>query len=173
MRPLEIMLSLLLVACGGRTPLALDDEAAAADGSPEPTAVYAYQSGICPVDLHGDLTVMEAPKGSDSFVVVQIVFGDECTGLGGQYVLGREVSGSRAYWLGGHGCQFFSPALLDDPPVYGVLRTTQTAALKQLDPALCLGFPGEPAGLSTDSSTRAVAIFGSLDEARRFAEFLP
>lgn len=148
-----------LAGCGTRT---LEDLSSATP----PLAVYEADEKACAAPEHGDPELAVRANGAgEQNVVVEIVFANECTGLGGQYILARAVDGSRYFWLGGHGCVTW-----ETPPAakFGVVRSTITAGLRELPEGACLTIPGAPAKVSSDSTVRAVAVFATKSEAERF-----
>lgn len=159
--------SLLLasVGCGARSDVLESDPAPLV----APVELFAPDGAGCVAspDLDQAASLMARQSGQ-GIAVVDIVFALECTNLGGDYVLGREIGGTRMFWLGGHGCSFltttFGPGL-----VYGVVRYTQTAALFQISSDVCVGFPDQAPGAQTDVTTEAIALFERLEEAQAFA----
>jgi hypothetical protein len=120
---------------------------------------------------NAELALSTAQQGE--LAVVELFFSEECTGAGGQYILAREVDGFREFWIGGHACYFLGTPLGVPPawaPAFGVLHFEQTAAIFQIPPEVCVGFPGEPPGASTDAQTQAVVVFETLAEAQAFAD---
>lgn len=114
-------------------------------------------------------TALTPPDSGEAVAVVEIAYAEECTGLGGQYILAREVDGSRSFWLGNHGCNFLAPGLVGGATTFGVLRYRFTAALFMIPTGVCVSFPGEPDGLSSDSRVEALAVFPTLEAAAQFA----
>ena len=157
----------LLAACGARSDVpAIDKPPAAA----LPSALYVADEG-CAKEVAAETaaTALTPVEGGDEVAVVEIAYAEECTGLGGQYILAREVEGSRSYWLGNHGCNFLAPGLVGDTTTFGVLRYNITAALFTIPAGVCISFPGEPDGLSSDSRVKALAVFPTLEAAALFA----
>lgn len=115
-------------------------------------------------------TALTPVESGEEVAVVEIAYAEECTGLGGQYILARELEGSRSYWLGAHGCNFLAAGLVGDATAFGVLRYRITAALFTIPVGVCVGFPGEPDGVSSDSRVEAVAVFPTLEAATLFAK---
>lgn len=173
--------------CGARGEGLTDSDSATSSGTssvtssatgsaPAPAALALYvstQDGCAeprPVSTAtAELTPQDSGQGVD---VVELFHQDECTGAGGQHIIARSLEdGFSEYWLGGHACYFFSTpgGPLPASPAFGVIRYNSTAALFQLPPELCLGFPGEPYGLETSLITEAVGVFATLDGAQAFA----
>jgi hypothetical protein len=150
---------LILAGCGTRT---LDD----LSNATPPLATYNRDEKSCAAPVHSapedELRVRDSGEGN---AVVELAFVNECTGLGGQYILSRAVDGSRYFWLGAHGCTTW-----ETPPEakFGVVRYAQTAALSNLPEGACLTLPGAPARITSDVTVRAVAVFATRSEAERF-----
>ncbi|APR80705.1 Hypothetical protein A7982_06052 [Minicystis rosea] len=170
-RILTASLSLLAAACGARS---IDPGADGVPAAPAPVVVdlFAPDGAGCVSDLPNDTaTDLMAPGEGESIAVVDLIYTEECTGAGGQYVLGREIDGYRYFWVGGHACYFFAHAL-PVSLVYGVVRYRFTAAISEIPAGMCVAWPGEPDGVQTDVSTSAIAVFERLDEAKTFAASL-
>jgi hypothetical protein len=138
---------------------------------PVPTMLFVEADPACAIAAPV-ATAEDALRPSDpgeAASVVELLFADECTGAGGQHVIMRTLDQSREFWLGEHACYFFDFSLVDGVFRYGVVRFSQTAALFHIDPYVCIGWPGEPPGLTSDSQVRAVGVFASLDDAQTFA----
>ena len=157
----------LLASCGGRIDVpAIDRPPAAA----LPSALYVDDDG-CAKEVAAETAAaaLTPVESGEEVVVVEIAYAEECTGLGGQYILAREVEGSRSYWLGNHGCNFLASGLVGSATTFGVLRYRQTAALFTIPAGVCVSFPGEPDGFSSDSRVEALAVFPTLEAAKLFA----
>lgn len=166
-----------MVACGAEvSSLPEGNEPVEAPVEAVPSAVFAADEHGCAAEVlaeTGAAALEPADNGAD-IAIVELAFAEElCTNAGGQYVIAREVDGFREFWLGGHACYFFPPEKTSEPMAFGVLRYAITAAAFEVPPEVCVGFPGEPPGLFSDSKARAVAVFSTLDEARRFAASIP
>ncbi len=162
------LLVALLASCGGRT------DAPAIDKSPAaalPSALYVANEG-CAKEVAAETatTALTPVESGEEVAVVEIAYAEECTGLGGQYILAREVDGSRSFWLGSHGCYFLAPGLVGGATTFGVLRYRPTAALFTIPVGVCVSYPGEPDGFSSDSRVQALAVFPTVEAATRFAE---
>jgi hypothetical protein len=153
------LLVVILAGCGTRT---LEDLSSATP----PLAVYTRDEKACAVAANGapEDELRTGDAGGESTAVVEVGFANECSGLGGQYVLARTVDGSRYFWLGAHGC-----ATWETPPLakFGVVRYS-TAAAAELPDGACLTMPGAPAKITSDASVRAIAVFATRSEAERF-----
>lgn len=135
---------------------------------PPPLFLYAEVEGACPEALDpAEAAAIFAQPGPVWSGEVWV--GEECTGAGGEYLLWRD--GERAAWLGGHACYFVEEGLRAiSATLYGVIRVRETGTIEQqLDPGLCLGFPGEPPGLRSDVRVLAFALFTDPQQAAAFA----
>jgi hypothetical protein len=194
------LLILVASACGARTPPDLDEagggggatpatsgytgtgavgeggSGGAGGGDPDPlpvpTMLFVETPDACGLEVPvGDAeNVLRPIEAGDDVAVVELLFADECTGAGGNHILLRTLDGSREFWLGSHACYFFDFALVDGVFRFGVVRYAQTASLFHTSPGTCIGWPGEPEGLTSDSRTRAVGVFASLEDAQAFAD---
>lgn len=165
---LLVPLFALLASCGGRSDVpAIDKPPAAA----LPSALYVADEG-CAKEIAAETaaTALTPVDSGEAVAVVEIAYAEECTGLGGQYILAREVEGFRSFWLGNHGCNFLAPGLVGGATTFGVLRYRFTAALFMIPVGVCVSFPGEPDGLSSDSRVEALAVFPTLEAAALFAK---
>jgi len=162
------LLVALLASCGGRTDVpAIDQSPAAA----LPSALYVADDG-CAKEAAAETaaTALKPGESGEEIAVVEIAYAEECTGLGGQYILAREVDGSRSFWLGNHGCNFLTPGLVGSATTFSVLRYRATAALFTIPSGVCVSFPGEPDGFSSDSRVEALAVFPTREAAKLFTE---
>ncbi len=178
MRSLSLVLAGVLVlsaaACGSRSNLVEGDTPAPGDPPADvlPVELYVPDGAGCVASLDVQTAPEVMAPGSDqSIAVVDIVFATECTGAGGDYVLARQIGSDRAFWLGAHACEF-SDAVFGPGIVYGVVLYRQTAALFQLSPDICVGFPDQPPGAQSDAKTDAIALFETLPQAEAFAATL-
>ena len=107
----------------------------------------------------------EAQDPSDTLAVVELFLLDECTGLGGHWVLARELDAHRRFFLGAHGCR-----LWDTAPAarFGVVRYRQTAGIRSTPEGACIAFAGERV-VQTDQSTSGVVGFVTRADAESFA----
>ena len=147
------VLATLIAGCGTRS-IGGDEPIAAKTA---PIAVYARDDRMCAAT--SDVSAMTLRE-SDQLAVVSVTFADECTGAGGQHILGHEVDGFRDMWLGAHACQTWTT-----PPTapFAVMRYSQTAALFHIRDGVCI----EP--LTSDVQVKAVALFATRAEAEAFA----
>jgi hypothetical protein len=106
----------------------------------------------------------------EDLAVVELGFAEECTNLGGEYILARDLHADRKYWLGGHGCGA-TKLLFDAPKAYGVIRYVNTSSVLTIPAGVCVAFPGDDPGHSiwTPTKVRALARFESQDAAEAYA----
>ena len=177
LRPLLMLLT--LTACGGNVVFVEEDpqeeEETQAEPPvdvpvevPTPERVF-YADGACVAEVatSGTQALFEDLQSGEQRLVVETFLVRECSGAGGDYVLARELTNSRSYWLGDHTCYFLGNGELPTTTSYGVIRVTQTAALFSVPTGWCIGFPGED-GLSSDSNVSTVALFASLEDAQAY-----
>lgn len=140
---------------------------------PVPTALHNRDERGCPalVPVANAATEMESKQFGEAIAVVELFYQDECTGAGGQYILARELGGFRTFWIGAHACWALTSPLPVGPR-FGVVRYNQTAGIFHISEDVCIGFPDEPPGARTDVTTRAIAVFETLADARAFAASL-
>lgn len=162
------LLALSLVSCGGRSTT--PDEGDESGVVPTPTSLF-VQGETCPEAAPiGDAEALLASDGPGYPVyVVEVFYASECTGAGGQYLLARTLDGARSFWLGEHGCFFFDDALATTSAGFGVLLASQTAAVFQIAPGICIGFPGASEGVWSDSKVEGLALFSTREDAEAFA----
>jgi hypothetical protein len=161
-------------ACGGR--VAGDEAAPATDPATQATALYlADPRSSCATPASLDTVTTELhPARNEDTAVVELSVAEECTNLGGQWLLGRDVHRAESkFWLGGHGCRTV-PFAADGSARYGVLVYTPTDHIGTIPPSVCVSFPGNAPGSSSASPTyvRALATFATLTEAEAFASTL-
>jgi hypothetical protein len=166
-----------MAACGGLTTAAPPESSMALQPSRVFMDAASKVGGICVDAKAGDVTSeshLRAKSGERNVVVSLAVADEKCTGLGGTFVLARDVDSAQVYWMGGHGC-FPSDAALKSPGSlgYAVARVRVTAALLTIGKEQCVAFPGEPDGaFSTGDRLEAAGTFLSLTAARTYAASL-
>jgi hypothetical protein len=173
---LAALLGTAASACGGR--VAGDETAPSTGADPATQATALYLAGprpscATPASLDAVTTELR-PAPNESNAVVELSVAEECTNLGGQWLLGRDVHrASDKFWLGGHGCRAV-PFAADGSTRYGVLVFTITDSIPTIPPSVCVSFPGNAPGTSSASSTavRAIATFATLAQAEAFASTL-
>jgi hypothetical protein len=162
----------LLGACGG-----LVEEPPTSNAASSPTATSAPTGFYVPDDrlcarASGDTTTndMRPQSSTEDLAVVELGFAEECTNLGGEYILARDLHADRKYWLGGHGCGA-TKLLFDAPKAYGVIRYMNTSSVLTIPAGVCVAFPGDDPGHSiwTPTKVRALARFENQDAAEAYA----
>lgn len=181
----------LLAGCGARG-IGLDDETAGTTTTTAttttsttgtttgtataklPIALYVDPPSTCPESRPVETAYAELspPEQGDYLALVEIYYRDECTGAGGQHIIAHADEDASDHWLGAHACYFF-PVPPPPEPQYGVLLYNQTAALFHISPDVCIGFPGEPPGVTSSSIARALAVFETREDAAAFMATLP
>lgn len=164
--------------CGGRIESdgSGPSGATATDPAEQATALYTADprsSCATPASLDAVATELR-PAGFEETAVVELSVAEECTGLGGQWLLGRDVRrASQKFWLGGHGCRTV-PVAEDGSARFGVLVYWPTDSISVLPAGACLSFPGNAPGTSSMSPTRvrALATFATLAQAEAFERTL-
>ena len=170
------LLSLLCLAACGRSDLV--DEAMKPDASvvmPAPVVakpLFAWTPGAqCPVATNA---VDLKPRAGESLVVVEMTAQGECSGLGGEWLIGLEVSTERHVFFGDHGCSFLPDAWKD--PVqrhYGVARVRDESPPLTLPQGWCLAGLTGVAPYSTNFHVQAIAIYADLATASAAADEVP
>lgn len=176
--------SLGLLACG-RSNLGEEPQPAA----PTPPVqqreapLFVFRGSPCPTPgVESDLKVSIQ---GDRLVLVQTQAQGECSGAGGEYLIGRDVNAPVDFFVGAHAC-YFHPAALRDTESYqcvgggpctrqrmfwGVARVSQTAALFSAPQGWCITSLTGSTGVTTDSIAEAWALYPSEASARAaFAE---
>ena len=147
--------------------------------------LFVFRGSPCPtLGVESDLKVSAS---GDRLVLVQTQPQGECSGAGGEYLIGRDVNASLDFFVGTHACYFHPPALRDTESFtcvgggvctrqrvfWGVARVSQTAGLLHTPEGWCItSLTGSTAGVTTDSIAQAWALYPSEASARAaFAEF--
>lgn len=164
--PLLLALFVILAGCSGDTSPGTG-ETGPANGTVKEPSFAIVAENRCPALAQGPArTEAAAPLPEDTTYVVAYAFVDECTGLGGQHLIARDLDGSRRFFLGGHGCRSLPPPTLSETG-FGVLRASQTAAL--FTAGRCVRFPGDANDVQSDSHSRVLAAFETEADARAYA----
>jgi hypothetical protein len=166
---------LLVLAACGRTNLEGEADASV-DASVRVDASVALVrqapryvfTGDCPTPgVEDDLR----PAAGERVVLVETFPQEECSGAGGDYLVGHEA-GVGDYFLGAHACYFLPRELQvsSAPRFWGVARVAQTAAIFTTPAGWCITAAdgGEP--VTTDSRVKAWALYGSLEAAQAAIE---
>lgn len=106
----------------------------------------------------------------EDVAVVAVSVAQECSGLGGEYLLARDLHGPQKYWLGGHGCGA-TKLLSKLNGAFGVVRYMSTSSVLTIPAHVCVSFPGEDPDqpLVTPTKIRAIALFETQADAEAFA----
>lgn len=169
---LSTVVSCAALACGGQT---LADDGARADGQTSAVAVYTTASSDrCPAATATTRAseILKKEYASEEIAVVAITYEDECTGLGGQYILASDVSAPRQrYFLGAHGCSEWTfDKGSSAAPAWGVLRYQVTDSIQKIPAGVCVGNATNQAqGIITSAGVRGIALFTSRSSAETFA----
>lgn len=170
--------AMLLSGCG-RTDLVDEVDVGVTDAGVKPPVVkreaplfVAVEDGACAkAGVEQDLAVRES---GERLVLMRTKPQEECSGAGGEYLVGREVNEPRDAFLGAHACYFLDAALrqAQGQVFWGVTRLAQTAAMFSTPVGWCVtSFAGvEP--VSTDSKAKAWAVYRSEAAARAALEAL-
>lgn len=171
------------VGCGGNVVDTGDASGAQADHSTVTSFFYPSQSSagpageVCPAHVGYDKVtggfegVMNpsplSPAAGEALGVGSFALLEECSGLGGQHVVGRDFYNGKTYWFGGHGCH--SPTSPAAP--FAVFRFRQTAAMREAPQGWCIEFP-DKSKISTDVTVLGVATFKTKELAESYATAL-
>jgi hypothetical protein len=156
-----LLASVLLLACG-RSGLVDDADGGAPGRRQAPLFVFKSGPPCMTAGVEEDLR----PAASDRLVVVLVQAQEECSGAGGDYLVGREGS-TRHYFAGDHDCRFLPSGLRGDRSVrWGLVRGSQTAALFTVPTGWCITQLDGISQLSTDSRAPAWALYATEADAR-------
>jgi hypothetical protein len=172
----RVLFVMVLAGCG-RTDL-VEDADGGVDGGLRPVTMreaplfVAVEDGGC---ASAGVESQLKPVGSgERLVLMKTKAVDECSGAGGEYLVGTEVNSARDAFLGAHACYFLSNTLRQDfSRVYwGVTRLSQTAALFRTQEGWCITTIAGTEPVTTDSKATAWAVYGSETAARAALEAL-
>lgn len=115
-----------------------------------------------------------APAQYESLAIVRFRFLEECSGAGGEWLVGRDVEGSRTLLAGDHTCYFVpEPYRQSQEHHFAVVRFSITAGLRHAPQGWCIT-DEEGNAVSTDSRWKAWGVYPSEEAARAaFAFFKP
>jgi hypothetical protein len=168
-------LALLFCACG-RTDLAPEGDggvdagvrdAGVVDAGPPPKPRWVFKGDErCPfLGAEADLT----PGIGEQVALVSTRLESECSGAGGEWIIGHEVGGAgRDFAFGGHACYFFPPELtLGVTEWFAVVRVLRSSTpVSTPTPGWCV------TTLSTSWLVRSWGLYATEAEARAaFARF--
>lgn len=163
------LVTLMLVAFAGCGRTDLSEELL---GRQEPTRVeqresplYVFKNAPCPSEgVEGDLRVNDS---GERLVLLKTQPQIECSGAGGDYLVGEEVESSRSVFVGSHACWFLPRQLADGRALFfGVARVAQTAALFHAPKDWCITRLDGTTELTSDSTVRAWALYSNEKAAR-------
>lgn len=166
------LVALLALAACGRTGLLEDADGGGLDAGLKPTGprdaplFVAVEDGACAkAGAEDDLQVQGS---GERLVLMRSKANGECSGAGGEYLIGAEVGTSRDAFLGAHACYFLSEALrqTEGQVYWGVTRLSQTAALFRTPEGWCITSLSGQEPVVSDSKVKAWALYGSEAAAR-------
>jgi hypothetical protein len=166
-----LTITCIAVAACGRSDLEHDftaDPPVKTEPREDPLFVFTEGTGArptCPrTGLEADLNV--ATPG-DRLVLMTTQPQGECSGAGGEYLVGREADASRHHFFGEHACYFLPQQLRDTRDLqWGVARVTQTAALHEAPHDWCITQLNGASRLTSDTIVRAWAVYPNEKAAR-------
>ena len=175
----RIALALLVLCACGRTSV-LDEADAGVDAGVVPSredAIFVAAEGTslqCAVTAsEGALRVRDP---GDRLVLLKTKAQDECSGAGGEYLLGSELDGARDYFLGEHACYFLSTLMREarETVFFGVARVTPQPAATSTPTGWCITGIGGQEPVTTDARVRVWAVYRTEAAARAaLQEFAP
>jgi hypothetical protein len=168
-----VVLSLVLAGCG-RTDLLEDADGGTPDAGVKPVVVQreAPLFVAVPADMgcgkpgaEGDLKVRES---GERLVLMKTKPLDECSGAGGEYLIGTEVNAARDAFLGAHACYFLNSSLRQSlgQVFWGVTRLSQTAAVFMTPTGWCVTSIAGAEPVTSDSKVKAWAVYPAEAAAR-------
>lgn len=169
----KLLLLLVVLAGCGRTDLIEAVDGGLADAGMKPPVVQreaplfvAVPSGGCAKPgAESDLEVRES---GERLVLMKTKALDECSGAGGEYLIGTEVNAARDAFLGEHACYFLNSTLRQSQGqlFWGVTRLSQTAALFMTPTGWCVTSLAGVEPVTSNSKVRAWAVYKSEAAAR-------
>ena len=132
--------------------------------------LFVFKGDNCPVaGVEADLT----PEKFDGLALVEMNAQGECSGAGGEWLIGRQLGATRDYFAGSHAC-YFHPMGLSPAPMryFGVVRYMQTAALFHGPMGWCITDMTGKEPVTTDSKNIAWGVFATEAGARAAYEKL-
>ncbi len=157
-------LALLVISCGRTGALGEPDPAKAE------SPLFVFKGDNCPEQgIEADLV----PEKFDGLALVKMSAQGECSGAGGEWLIGRELGTSRDFFVGSHAC-YFHPAQLEAAPAeyFAVVRFMQTAALFKTPMGWCITDADGDEPVTTDSKNVAWGVFATEAGARAAFERL-
>ncbi len=126
--------------------------------------LYVFRGDGCPsAGTERDLE----PARYERLAVVRFRAVEECSGEGGEWLIGRQIDSSRDYFVGGHAC-FFLPEDLRKPGStwFGLVRFSQTAGLFRTPEGWCVTNADGRQPVTTDSRSLAWGVYRTEQLAR-------
>jgi hypothetical protein len=161
---------LVLLAGCGRTGLLDEADGGVVDAGlvaqREAPFFVAVEDGGCATA--GVESALKLAGSGERLVLMRTKAVDECSGAGGEYLIGAEVNERRDAFLGGHACYFLDATLRQSQGLvfWGVTRLSQTAAVFMTPTQWCVTSIAGTEPVSTDSKAKAWAVYGSEAAAR-------
>lgn len=166
---------LCLVACG-RSELVEEFSPDAAVVTPPPMKpevkkpLWVFEMSRCPMAAN---EVALKPSAGERVFAVEVRAQEECSGLGGEWLIGRELDARRDVMLGGHGCFFVPRELLTkSSQTFGVVRVAQMAGVLRAPEGWCINTLDGREPVESDVRVIAFGIYESEAAARAAAEAL-
>lgn len=154
--------ALTLLACGRTGTLLPGQEPQQPQQRESP--LFVFTGDLCPdAGIEADLV----PQKSDGLALVKMTAQGECSGAGGEWLIGRELGTTRDFFVGSHACYFQPRELMPQPAEYfAVVRYMQTAALFKAPMGWCITDANGKEPVTTDSKNIAWGIYASEAAAR-------
>lgn len=178
MKPLVTPLWILTVAlvaaqpgCGRSAPLEDETVVPVTPVAPVPKSspLFVFTTSECPTRGNEEDLI---PSGTDQLAVVRFRAVSECSGAGGEWFVGREVSSSRAHLAGRHACYFLPQELQGfDTDRFAVVRFQVTAGLFRAPKGWCVT-DEQGNEVTTDARALAWGIYATEADAQSALERL-
>jgi hypothetical protein len=153
----------LALACGQAAPV---DALRGGAPTASPTAIYVEDSTGCPTE--GTEAALR-PEASEVLVVASLRLIGECSGAGGDWLIGRALDARRDLMFGSHTCYFLGGVETRPTTAFGVVRVNQTAARLEGPKGWCITDADGAEPVTSDVRVRAVAVFETEAAARAAA----
>lgn len=130
----------------------------------EEQPLYVFTGSNCPSrGTESDL----APNRFEGLALVRFRVVEECSGAGGEWLVGRDESGVKDFFVGEHACFFLPPDLRDQSPErFGLVRYSTTAALHQTPEGVCVTDADGQGPVMTELRSIAWGVYRSEEGAR-------